>query len=61
MAMLDFRIPTPARDDKPKKNLARHLGHKVPRLPSAVGCNKPRQAVLYPDTVAGADPKVGTY
>ena len=26
----------------------------------AVGC-KPREAVLYPDTVAGANPKVGPY
>ena len=29
-------------------------------LRSAVGC-KPREAVLYPDTVAGANPKVGPY
>ena len=29
-------------------------------LRSAVGC-KPREAVLYPDTVAGADPRVGPY
>ena len=32
----------------------------VDRLRSAVGC-KPREAVLYPDTVAGADPRVGPY
>ena len=29
-------------------------------LRSAVGC-KPREAVLYPDSVAGADPRVGPY
>ena len=30
------------------------------RMRYAVGC-KPREAVLYPDTVAGANPKVGPY